>query len=511
MARRLGILVALLALACGVQAWMIARAVVPAQDAVRYVLMAQAYERDGLLPALRAESEHPLYPLLIWLARSSLESLHIGVSWAWCAQITAAAMLVLSVAPLYLLLLRLVDESAAIAGTAFYCLMTPIARLGADGLADSTQLCLIVVAMYCLARRWWPACGLLIGLALLARPEAALIAPAIGLALIWQRQPWPKLAVPCAVLLLGIALVQLPYLWMTTSLSRDALVARVMGRDQPATAESPAEVDNKKGWRTPDGRKMEFGIKDRSVSSRFQGYLAASLEFFRELPEAFQYWIGLLALAGAWQLRRQRLEIFSRFAIVLLIAHSSAAIYLAAKLGYLSARHLLPMVPLILAPAGYAAVHAGRWLWRQSGSKGHAIGWATVVLAGLACLPKTLSPLHPNRVGHRQAGQWLAAADVPPGAVLDTRGWTALYSGRPTLRYDAAKAAYRRPDLAYVVVEQRELDLDSARARTLSHLLSGAAEQVAMFVAPEGRAPDNVLVYRWHPERFTRELRSGAR
>ena len=43
-----------------------------------------------------------------------------------------------------------------------------------------------------------------------------------------------------------------------------------------------------------------------------------------------------------------------------------------------------------------------------------------------------------------------------------------------------------------------------------AHLLSGAGEQVAMFTAPEGRSQDNVLVYRWHPERFTQGLRSGG-
>jgi 4-amino-4-deoxy-L-arabinose transferase-like glycosyltransferase len=504
---RLGILVALLALACGVQAWMIARAVVPAQDAVRYVLMAQAYERDGVLTALRAESEHPLYPLFVWLTHCTMTS----VDWALCAQLAAAAMLVLSVVPLYGLLLRLVDERAAVAGTVFYCLMTPVARLGADALADSTQLCLIIAAMYCLVRRWWPICGILIGLALLARPEAVLLAPAIVLTLLWQREPWRRLATACCLLVAGIALVQLPYLLMTSSLTRNALVGRVLGRDQPVATAMPVEASSTKGWRTPDGRKMEFGIKDRSVSSRFAGHLAAVKEYLRELPEAFQYWLGALALAGVWQLRRSPLQTFGRFAIVLFVAHSLAAIHLSAGLGYLSARHLLPFVPLILAPAGYAAAHAGSWLWRRTGSTSRALGWATVVLAGVACLPKTLAPLHPNRAGHRQAGQWLAADQGSPGTVLDTRGWTALYSGRPTLRYDVAKAAYRRPDLAYVVIEQRELELDSARARTLSHLLSGAAEQVALFAAPEGRSQDNVLVYRWRPERFTKALRSGTR
>jgi hypothetical protein len=146
----------------------------------------------------------------------------------------------------------------------------------------------------------------------------------------------------------------------------------------------------------------------------------------------------------------------------------------------------------------------------RSGSAGQALGWATVALAAVACLPQTLSALHPTRIGHRHAGQWLATSDQP-GTVLDTRGWTALYSGRPTLRYDAAKTAYRLPNLSYVVVEQRELELDSPRSRTLIHLLTGAAERVAMFAAPEGRSEDNVLVYRWHPERFTSQLKSGGR
>ena len=43
------------------------------------------------------------------------------------------------------------------------------------------------------------------------------------------------------------------------------------------------------------------------------------------------------------------------------MAHALAAIHVAADRGYLSARHLLPMVPLILAPAGFAAVHAGHF------------------------------------------------------------------------------------------------------------------------------------------------------
>jgi hypothetical protein len=235
---------------------------------------------------------------------------------------------------------------------------------------------------------------------------------------------------------------------------------------------------------------MVFGLKDRSVSTRFAGYVSATKEYLRELPEAFGYWIGALALVGIGMLRGDRRP-FYLFGLALFVIYSLGAIHLAASLGYLSGRHGVG------------------WLCRHADHARFALAGGVVGLAAVACLPKTLAPLHPTRIGHRQAGQWLAAQTQPPGSVLDTRGWTAFYSRRPTLRYDAAQVAFGLDDLAYVVVEQRELELDSPRARTLLHLLSAAATQVATFAAPRGRTQDNVLVYRWHPERFAPGLAGG--
>lgn len=526
MARRLGTLAALLALSCAVQVWMNWHAVVPAQDCIRYVLMAQTYEREGLLAGLKSESEHPLFPVLVWLTHSAAEHLSLEIGWGASAQLTASALLVLCLVPVYFLLLRLVDQSSAAAGAVFFCVMTAVARLGADALSDSTHLLCYSGAVYCLARGarerqllarplWWLPAGVMIGLALLARAEAAVLLPTMLIALAGlqvfavSRSSWPHVAAGIGLLLIGVGCVQLPCLAASGALSRQSLVARLLGRDQPPEVAEPAR-DGSAGWRTPDGRPMAFGIKDRSVSTRFAGHAAAAQEYFKELPEAMHYWIGALALLGVWQLRGRLVGAFDRLLVLLFVTHSLAAIHFAAGLGYLSARHLLPLVPLALAPAGHAAIQAGNW-WRVPPALlSRRVGWAAVIVAAIACLTRTLTPLHPTRIGHRQAGQWLAAPDRAPGAVLDTRGWTALYSGRPTLRYDFAKTAYKLPDLAYVVVEQRELELDSARARTLLHMLSSAAEPVAMFEAPPGRRDDNVLVYRWHPERFTPQILMAA-
>jgi hypothetical protein len=357
--------------------------------------------------------------------------------------------------------------------------------------------------------------------------------------------------------MLGISLPLWPYLewdgWSTPSNVASRVLGREQIEEQPLASKAAGSGNSNKAWRTPDGRPMSFSPKERSVSSRFSGHVSAAREYLRELPEAFQYWIGGLALLGAWRQRRKWQPLDS-FAVLFFAAHSLAAIHLAASLGYLSPRHLLPVVVLGLAPAAVGAVELGGWLTRAfspeptatadckgvvqcpipgpaapATSPAVAVGtgldelrsagqvklagfsWAVCLVAAaacLACLPRTLAPVHASREGHRRAGEWLARAEVP-GVVLDTRGWTGLYSGRVTHRYDAAKSTFRQPGLAYVVLEQRELEFDSSRSRTLTHLLSGAAQRVAEFAAPSGRRPDTVVVYRWYPERFTKKLRSG--
>jgi hypothetical protein len=132
------------------------------------------------------------------------------------------------------------------------------------------------------------------------------------------------------------------------------------------------------------------------------------------------------------------------------------------------------------------------------------MAWTAVVAAGAVCLILSLKPLHASRLGHRRAAQWLARDAPAPGAVLDTRGWTGLYSGRPTWRYDRGRAAFGHPRLAYVVLERRELEYESPRSRTLARLLDAAARPVATFPNPAasgGRQP-LVHVYRWEAERF---------
>jgi hypothetical protein len=140
------------------------------------------------------------------------------------------------------------------------------------------------------------------------------------------------------------------------------------------------------------------------------------------------------------------------------------------------------------------------------------IGWATVLVVAAICVVDAVKPLHASRLGHRLAAEWLARGAAAPGWVLDTRGWTGLYSGRMTCRYEDGRAVFCHPQLAYVVLERRELEYESRRSRTLRRLVESAGVPVAGFpAAGDDLGRDrSVRVYRWEPARFRRWLASRS-
>ena len=110
-------LVPLLSLTCAVQAWCVTHAVTPAQDAVRFIKVAEAIEHKGLLSVLRTRDEHPLFPAAVWLAHHlrGLWLAETAEAWATSAQLAAAAALLLTVVPVYGLLLCLTRWPSAVA------------------------------------------------------------------------------------------------------------------------------------------------------------------------------------------------------------------------------------------------------------------------------------------------------------------------------------------------------------------------------------------------------------
>lgn len=531
--RPIYVAVGLLALSSLVQSWCVGRSVVPALDAVRYVAEAQRIERDGFRAALHEGMQRPLFPVAMALVHRTIQDCGYrgDDAWRWSAQLAAALPLVLSVVPVYGLAIILVGRRAAAVAGVLYCVLPEVARLGADGIGDSMHLFWFSLATFTLvamlARRMENrrrvglgliAGGVLCGVAMLCRIESLLLLPALGCAglLAQSQQPWVRRIVQGTIdvglmgtgIVLAIGIVWLA--WgppsMLDRLSR--LDHSNMAQQAEARAGQP---------RTAAADPSEFAPKESSVSSRSFGFAAALAELASELPHVYHYWIGGLVLWGGWLARAGRTQATDRFVQAFLVLFVTGLLVYAARAGYLSGRHLLPLVVLTIGWAGVGALDVCERLAVRCGAMFESTSIRPRRLAGvglavlvLGCLPRTLTPLHASRLGHREAAQWLSQHAPHEARVLDTRGWTGLYSGRPTYRYDAAREAFADRDLGFVVVEDHELHYDSPRSRRLATMLSAAATQVGTFEADPRHPGQSVLVFRWNSRRYAFEEAAAA-
>jgi hypothetical protein len=316
---------------------------------------------------------------------------------------------------------------------------------------------------------------------------------------------------------LGLTLVLVPYLAAADAVAPQAVVARMLGRpgaEPHVPVPPPLDYRLARVWQLPDGQLMSFVAEDPTANLRRHG-LGAVHKFARELAVVFWYWVGVLALVGLGRVWRRPGNTVDWFARVFVACYLILALGFAVKEGYVSSRHLLPLVLVGIGCAGFGALVLGQTLARRflsprfpvSLSAGLVYAWgaAVVLLAASACCWQTFKPLSPVGLGHRAAAHWLATAADAAGTVLDTQGWMGLYSGRATHFYAAGPAGFADPQLAYVVLERHELGRPSTRSRTLQQLLEVAGQRVQVFPGCfSERLNHDVLVYRWHPEQLLR-------
>lgn len=546
----LAMLAALAAFACAVQGAVIAWAALPALDSVTFVYHAQSFAREGLLATLRAEAAPPLFPMLVWLVHDGLAAVGClaEANWGTSAQIAAAIPLVLAVVVVYVQARRgaLAEgerEAACRAGVAtllFICL-TQTSRIGADGLSDSLHLFLVLCALWAASHYfanpasggqrptpWLMASGIGFGLAMLTRGESLLVLGVMLVALALlpavdgpRRFTWRDVARRLAAsgaMCVGVSLVLVPCLVAANALgpfdAAPRLLARQTARERtpfncPAQAADGALATAPHAWTWPDGRSMTFGRKDTSSSLRFHGLAAALREFAAEFLQAMQYFLVPLAGWGLWLQRGRGASPWNRFLRALAAVYALVALAVATSSGYLSGRHMLLLVLLAL-PWGALGLRdlatriAGRLprpLARPFSTESLA-NLATLVLCA-ACVATTLRSVTFTNQPHRAAVAWMLNQDAPTGAVLDSRGYSALYSGRTTYRYDTAPEAFADPRLALVVVEQGEYDAPSPRGETMRAVLGRCATLAATFPSPAGKNPgQGVMVFRWSRERL---------
>ena len=539
---------AILALLAVVVQWAVAsRAPLVSLDGLRFLRLARWIDARGLAETLERSGQHPLYPMAtfgVWKSLAIAGGPQGPESWQRSGRLTAAAAVVLLVIPLYGIGLMLFSPAVVFLGTALFVLLPETARLGADALSDSTYLLFFALAFWAALRflerqhgAWLFLCGMGSGLAYLARPEGLLlpmvvIAAVVALALKRREPlPWTRVATSAGCLFAGVGLFALPYTVSTGKLTPKSSLTLTIGFAEIWSAPvkskplpllfndgSPAEpAPERMVLPEPPEQKLNFSSKEHSNSHRYHGYVPAATDLIQELSRAMRVVFLVLALGGIVALgARPRSKIAGWFMAGMLGFFALVLLQFARGSGYIATRHTLTMVALLVffsASAGLVLFDglvqrfAGRRSRNETGpmpavaSERGAI-LAFFLMAALVCLPRSLKPLHPGRIAHIAAGRWLAKNTPPSAVVLDTLGWASWRADRRAYGYTAARQAFEDPRLAYVVAVRKELTAPSARAETLRHLLQVASKPVAEFKGRQGKPHEDVLVFRWHPDRL---------
>jgi hypothetical protein len=482
------------------QQWRYVRqAVVPAQDAVDVVYVAQRIEREGLAATVRAEPVPPLFPTLVVAAHATASRIGLIAEHDWASppQWAAAAALVCAVIPVFLLTESLAGCGAAVVASLLFISIPSVARLGADGIGDALHLCLFASAVWFGVSSRPAVSGLCIAAALLVRAEAVVWPLATAILAVWR----PECRLPRFFAAATLCLV--PYLVCGVT-TPAGIAERLRGGSAPTEAvplngPSPGLYDGGSWTDVARGESLTFGRKDAARSSRFRGVAATLDEFLDESIQAFAYVLPLLILPGIIVVRGAGMRSVDRLLRTTAGVHLALTAIAAYRGGYLSTRHFaLPIVlTLPYAAVGLTAVcrrlAAMPWNRLQISNCGlRNFVTATFVVASLFV---TARPLHESHKPHRRAADWLEANSASSAAVLDQQGYTALYTGRTTYRFDAAEDAFADSLLAYTLVERADIEADTPRGASLRTVLGEADRAVAQFDAARGRRGRDVLIF----------------
>ena len=443
-------------------------------DGPEFIRLAQALAAGDWRTAL-SHPYHPLYPAAMALAH--------GLFPDW--ERAGAAVSVIAGAAAVPALWALVRETfdARVAGVAAFLLaVQPVALELADVQSDSLYLALFVASAAALARAWlresagaaaWA--GLLAGLAYLTRPEGVgTVLVGVGLAgLAVVRRHWTvsralRVAAPlCAVA--GIAMA--PYVvYLSVQAGRPTLTAKksvthMMGvTDEPAPGVDPLLAAHPELTPLPRGVRP---FRDAPAPKGAATLLFAARQVPSEVAKALRS-EGVLFLALGFFAARGRIgrrgELFAAYWALYLVVFFG----LAATSDYLSRRHVLPPVTLLL---GYEALGVGlfaQWLARFGTLAGRPAVRLALPLAAVAALGlgKSLRPDRLDALPERRAAEWVRAegglADDQAVASIKQRVGYYAHARFVDLRHAPHPALLleylRRERVRYVIVDVRERD-----------------------------------------------------
>jgi hypothetical protein len=503
-------LLLLVVVALALRAWQVWHTEVTTRDSIAFIRYAWRLESERWPEVVKSEKHHPLYPFLIHFVSRPVRAFFPGNlprAMTLTTQLISSLASVLLVVPMYFVGCELFSRRVGFWATLLFQCLPGSGRILPDGISESVFLLLVATSTLCACRAmragglgWFVLTGLTSGLSYLTRTEGLLVAAVSVVVLAglqrsptWQRSR-PALARAGLVLAAATLIVAGPFMWLIGGLSNKPGVRIVLGGEQARKGETPprdrpAHIVHAPlplaAWSYANGKRPE----DRYGWAAWALVLMVDKAFFHVLTLPFA--VGLFL----WWRRAARVP--GMWVMLGVGAVLAALVYrLGQSNGYLGERHvqLILMGGLYWAVATLAFVCGwlGQLVGRQNGS-----ALAFVLLTGVVALalPRTLAPLHSERVGFRLAGEWLAEHVEPGDMVFDPFTWSSYHAG-----LDFAPGRPVEPtSVCYVV-----LDRSRSKHDHLWYLVNPAEEQaskgveVRRFPVCVGKSESTVIVYRVH-------------
>ncbi len=426
-------------------AYLVATTVLISKDGVMYIELAERFASEPL----KAVKVSPFgYPFLIfathkvatWFGANSS-----ALAWTYSAQSVALLCRVLALVPLYFIGKLLVGSRRSFWAALILIILPYPAQFGSDALKDWPHVLFLAAGFLFLLRgaeggeRWmFGVTGLAAGLGHIIRPECAQLV-VYGVLWIFTRLASPKqnmnrraLVGALALLLLGFAMPAAPYMAVRGEILPQKLRGYIHAsdlREQQGDRETGADIESIV-W-TASGLPV--------TTVRGMGRLAG------EMSDNLMYYFVPALIVGMYARARRRSSLsdvegffipaFALFNVLMMIM-------LYQRWGYISRRHCLPLIVLLIfyVPGGLEIL--ARWLEQRlsrhrAQSHPHSQRWFFALLAIGAgiCTPKLLTPLGADKQGYRDAAEWLRQNSLPQAivAVPDLR--ISLYAERKGALY----------------------------------------------------------------------------
>ncbi|MBN1392849.1 MAG: glycosyltransferase family 39 protein [Sedimentisphaerales bacterium] len=414
-----------------------------AKDGATFISYAKGIESHPI-ETIKGEFQHPGYPFLVFAVHKIAEAGNYGssaLSWIYSAQAATLIFRLQAVVILYFLGAKIAGQRLSFWAVLILIFLPNAAKYGSDALSDWPAIFFLSAGFLLLIwgaerMKWWVFgfAGLAAGMGYLIRPECAQVV-VLGTLWLGMQTFCPKgvisrykAALAFVLLAVGFFAAAGPYM---------KLKGEIFPKKQLVefTSNTPSSEIYK--------QEIQTGPKDVYAASFAPSDIAGAFgKVVQRVGEMLMWFFMPALLIGIYEyFRRGDWRKPEKFFVIALIALNVIIMTLLyCKYGYMSRRHILPLVvfTIFYVPLGLEAL--ARWLGEKLSDKANTDFWFLVlfVIGVSICGLKMLRMEEQSRrdTAYKNAALWLAKNTCEEDVIAVPDGRIGLYSSRRSIQYD---------------------------------------------------------------------------